>query len=417
MCFQKVQLRRRGGLFQQRAQVAQAPGAMMQGFLGSTFQRGDRMFAGQRQQAVQDPDADGTALLHHRLGPTAGVHADQPCAIQQIIQTLLNDAPVRGMQMVRVGGELARFGQRMDGDDFPALVEHPHQPGLPAHPDLPPDILRRHRVIRPLQLDVTIPMHRARGFFKHRKQTRRQRQQFGAFHFVEHLADLLPGGAVNARVGHAAFPIRKNRFCAARLVKLRPLSALFWAYLTPASILPLWCGMAGLRRQHHRAVVPAKLLHLRVEFGIIPVRPRHGGPQVINDQRAGNPAEVTERIFQTPDEALGRLLPDHFTVAFARMAQDNPKQMRSLPLAVHHHPRALAKIHLGFGSRLHLHPHKRHRLGLPQLPHEPFDGLITAGETVVAHQVLINPLGAQPDRHRRFNLRCNAAGKDSADRQ
>lgn len=127
------------------------------------------MLASQRQQAVQNPDADGTALLRHRLRPTAGVRADQPGAIQQIIQTMLDDVPVRGMQMVRIGDELSRFGQRMDGDDFPALVEHPHQPGLPACLDLPPDILRQHRVIQPLQLDVAIPMHRARGFFKRRK--------------------------------------------------------------------------------------------------------------------------------------------------------------------------------------------------------------------------------------------------------
>jgi len=75
------------------------------------------------------------------------VRTDQPGAIQQIIQTVLDDVPVLGMQMVRISGELPRFGQRMDGDDFPALVEHPHQPGLPTCPDLPPDILRRHRII------------------------------------------------------------------------------------------------------------------------------------------------------------------------------------------------------------------------------------------------------------------------------
>ena len=38
----------------------------------------------------------------------------------------------------------------------------------------------------------------------------------------------------------------RNRFCAARLSKLRPLTALFWGYLTPASTLPLCRGMAGL---------------------------------------------------------------------------------------------------------------------------------------------------------------------------
>ena len=37
----------------------------------------------------------------------------------------------------------------------------------------------------------------------------------------------------------------KNRFCSAKLVNDRPLSALFWPYLTPASTFPLWRGMAG----------------------------------------------------------------------------------------------------------------------------------------------------------------------------
>src|SRR6267378_6950777 len=209
--FQKVQLGRWPGLFQQGAQVAQPPRAMMQGFLRRAFQRLDRMFLGQRQQAVQDPCTDGTALLDHRLGPTAGVRTDQPGAIQQVIQAVLDDVAVRGLQMVGIGGELSRFGQRMNGDDFPPLIEDAHQPGLPSRPDLATDILRGHRVIRPLQLDVAVPMHPARRFLERRKQTRWQRQQFWAFQGAEDLADLLPGGAVDAGVGHAAFPIGEKK--------------------------------------------------------------------------------------------------------------------------------------------------------------------------------------------------------------
>jgi hypothetical protein len=43
-------------------------------------------------------------------------------------------------------------------------------------------------------------------------------------------------------------------------------------------------------------------------------------------------------------------------------------------------PRAQAKIHLRPGSRLHLHPHERDRLGLPQLPHETLHRVITVGK-------------------------------------
>jgi hypothetical protein len=97
------------------------------------------------------------------------VLANQPGAIQQVIQTLLNNVAVRGVQMAGIGGELPGLGQHMDGDNFAALVEHSHQPGLPPRPHLPTHILWRHRIIRPLQLDVAVPMHHAGRFFKHRK--------------------------------------------------------------------------------------------------------------------------------------------------------------------------------------------------------------------------------------------------------
>ena len=57
-----------------------------------------------------------------------------------------------------IGGELPRLGQRVDRDDFPALVEHAEQAGLPAHPDLAADILGRHGVVGLGHLDVAIAM-------------------------------------------------------------------------------------------------------------------------------------------------------------------------------------------------------------------------------------------------------------------
>ncbi len=65
------------------------------------------------------------------------------------------------------------------------------------------------------------------------------------------------------------------------------------------------------------------------------------------------------------------------------------------------YPCALAKIHLRFHAWCHLHPHKRHRLGLEQLPHEALHGVITTSKRVVTNQILIDPLGRQPRLHRR----------------
>ena len=71
--FQKVQLRRSPSRFEQRAQVVQVPRAVVQRFLGRAFQCLGGMLLRQRQQAVQDPDANGS----RRSETDAGACADR----------------------------------------------------------------------------------------------------------------------------------------------------------------------------------------------------------------------------------------------------------------------------------------------------------------------------------------------------
>ena len=110
-------------------------------------------------------------------------------------------------------------------------------------------------------------------------------------------------------------------------------------------------------------------------------------PHVQRLDQAGEP------IFYTPKEAFGRLPPRHFAIAFARMAQHHPEQMRSFALAVRQDPGALSIIHLRLGSRLYFHPHKGHRLRLSPPPHEALDGIVTADKLMFAHKVLVKTLG------------------------
>ena len=72
---------------------------------------------------MQYPDADGAALLDHSFRPRPSLFANQPGAIQQVIQIMLNDVPKRGMLVQWVGGELAWFGPGVQGDLFPALTK------------------------------------------------------------------------------------------------------------------------------------------------------------------------------------------------------------------------------------------------------------------------------------------------------
>ncbi len=84
---------------------------------------------------------------------------------------------------------------------------------------------------------------------------------------------------------------------------------------------------------------------------------------------------------------------------FSESVEENPTEedpILNRPVCIH----SISPV----ASRLHLHPHKRDRLCLPQMSDESFYGLIAADETVITNQVLVNPLGTQPHTNRRFNL-------------
>jgi hypothetical protein len=56
---------------------------------------------------------------------TAGVLADQSRPVQQIILALLNDAAIRRVQVLWIGGKLARLGPHVHGDRFVPLISCP----------------------------------------------------------------------------------------------------------------------------------------------------------------------------------------------------------------------------------------------------------------------------------------------------
>ena len=87
----------------------------MQGDPGGFFQRGGGMFFGQWQQALHDAQAWGR-VLDASLRPRCRYAGRSAGTIQQVIRAAFDDVPFRAMQMGAIGGELPRFGQRMQGD-------------------------------------------------------------------------------------------------------------------------------------------------------------------------------------------------------------------------------------------------------------------------------------------------------------
>ena len=91
-----------------------------------------------------------------------------------------------------------------------ALAEDAHQPAVPAHPDRPAQVLRRYRIVRLVDLDVTVAMDDALAFREARKPLQGQPLQGPTLYLGEQLGDLPPRGAVDPRVGHCLFPVHQE---------------------------------------------------------------------------------------------------------------------------------------------------------------------------------------------------------------
>ena len=147
-----------------------------------------------------------------------------------------------------------------------------------------------------------------------------------------------------------------------------------------------------------------KIFELGVELRIIPVGLDHPRLQIVDDHGGRDATKVPERIFQTAQETLAGLSPDHFAVTLARMTQHRPKQMRASALARFDHPPSLPEIDLQLLAGRTLHPPERQFLETHPSQHKAAHGKITARKLPFDHQVLVDPLDGQALRQRSLDL-------------
>jgi hypothetical protein len=233
-------------------------------------------------------------------------------------------------------------------------------------------------------------------FVEQLESRRRQRKQRRPLNLFKHFADLLARRAMNASVGDAALPPLQVVILLSLRSKRATFERVVFNVADAALDLAFVPRRVRARRKNRDAVMPAERLNFGIELRIEPVGLRHGRAQVVDDQRPRHAAEVSKGVLDRTQEVIGRLTADDFAVAFAAVRKNDAEHPRSPTLSFSSdHRRAPAEVHLRFGRRLAFHPPKRRRRGAGEFADQPADAVVTAGVSVFADQILVNPLGGQ----------------------
>lgn len=386
----------RGLPLEQRADRAQAVGAVGPGHVAGAFDGVGGMAVGQVEQPLQHADPFHAPRLQHGLGPAQTARTQATDLAQQPGRAPLHAADLGAGDVRRLRAEATRFVPDMQGDLLQALVEDPHQAPVPAGPHLPAQVLRRHRVVGPLDLDMAVAVHHPPRLVEVGEVLGRQGQQSGPLDFGEVGADLAAGGAVQARVSHRLLPVQQEAILLLQAVEGPPLQGVLLHVVDAPFHLPLVARRVGPGRQEGRAVMGGEGTHLGIEIGVEPVGLLDRGPQVVQDQPLRHAAEVPEGVFQATQEVVGGLAADGLAVSLARVAQDDAEDMGAAALAVVGHERgAGAEIDLGLLAGAAFETAEGEFLGRLQAVHEAADAVVAAGEAVLGHQVLVDALGTE----------------------
>ena len=224
----------------------------------------------------------------------------------------------------------------------------------------------------------------------------RKRHERAALDFLEELADLFAGRAVDPFVRDVRLPVEEVAVFVFERLEAAPLQAVRLHVIHAALDLALVSRHVGFRGEYHAAVVPREHFDLRVEFGVEPVGLRDGGLEIVDHDRLRDAAEVPERVFKSAEEVVGRLPPDTFTVCLARATQDDAQDVRAAALSPRAlDRRALAEVDLHFLTRRRFDPPERQCALLAKSAAVALHRLVARGEAAFGDKILPDTLGCQ----------------------
>lgn len=209
------------------------------------------MFPGEGEDAEDLPDAVRTALgvdvLTHRPDLSAGGGGTP------------QESDGRGRRARRPVGVVdpmpAPRGAQMLAQQLAGLRrEEPHVQVVPLHLHALPDPAGWCAVVRGLDFNAAIEMHRARAKAVVPRWFKRQRPEGGAF-LGKHLGDLAFRGAVDPRVSPVGLPPVEVGLCGFERLEAEPFERRLLRVADASLDLALAIGVAHATRQRDHAVV------------------------------------------------------------------------------------------------------------------------------------------------------------------
>src|SRR5271165_3731920 len=261
---------------------------------------------------------------------------------------------------------------------------------IPLHPDLASDPARRCPVVSGFDLDAAVQMHDAFAVLVIAERLQWKRKQRG-FLFGKHGSHLPLGGAVDAGVGPALFPVIEVGLGFFQTLEAQAFQRCSLRMTDAGFDLTFAVWILDAARHSYRAVVSQHIAVERIESGIVNVGDEHALTQIIEHDDARGAAQPAKGSFVQlgPDARTGA--EGQQTNRLAAAAQRHHEQPGAPVLAAlgiaHHGAGAVINLRLLPGCGDDHHAGFGH-LGSAPFAHEALHALVAAVEAVLADHVL-----------------------------
>ena len=174
-------------------------------------------------------------------------------------------------------------------------IEKANENTIPLHSDHAPDPTWWCAVVSGFHFDTAVQMHDAFAVLVIAKGFQREWQQRGLL-FRKHRCDLPFGGAVDAGVGPALFPVIQVGLGFFQALEAESFQRCSLGVTDAGFDLAFAVGILDAAGHGHRAVVGEHVAVKKIQNGIVNVGDEHALAQVVEDDDAGCAAQPSKRL-------------------------------------------------------------------------------------------------------------------------